>query len=208
MTPFYEQHRALFWGEHTTPPLFVHTLTPTFDALAQHTITQIAIPKVSVICSVIKNCLQLSFIIQKTPWLTLPPFVPSHLKHTDFLWQDNCLECFVEFNHHQSYSEINFSPNGNYAIYHFDDYRTPNCMPPKQGEGTIFVPDGNFDDAKHWVRHLAIQFSHFQTLSKLHPTAILYYDGTPIYYAITHATPPDFHHKAYWQPWSTHAFDN
>ena len=194
------QHQTLFWGAHTEcvqrTSLFGGRLVAALDA---DTTLDATAPSVSVIFSVMENCLHLSFIIQKMPWLTLSPFAPIHLKHSDFLWQHDCLECFVEFDNQQGYSEINFAPNGNYAIYQFDNYRTPDTLPPKRGSGNLFVPNGSFDDADYWVRHFAVQFAHRQKPSKIHPTTILYRHDTPIYYALSHASPPNFHDKTHWR---------
>ncbi len=189
-----KQHQAAFWGEHTT--LITHTPLTAICAL-----NHAHIPAILVAYSLMDNCLQLSFFIEKKPWLTLSPFATNNLKRTDFLWQANCLECFVEFDHEQGYHEINVAPNGNYAIYQFDDYRTPDCMPPKHGDGTVFVvPTAkNDDNDRFWVRHWAVKFPHTQPISKIHPAAILYHKDTPIFYAHKHANPPDFHNKAYWQ---------
>ncbi len=124
--------------------------------------------------------------------------MPNELNKADFLWQDNCLECFVEFDNQQGYHEINLSPKGDYAIYQFDNYRTPDRMPPKHGKGTVCIIHHKFDDDSHWQYHWAVTFSHQQQFSKIHPTAILYHNDTPIFYAHQHANPPDFHDKAFW----------
>lgn len=204
-----KQHQAAFWGEHTATT--THTpLTPI------STLMHTQLPTMSVVYSLMGDCLQLSFFIEKKPWLDLSPLDSSplatgSLQRADFLWQANCLECFVEFNHEQGYHEINVAPNGDYAIYQFDDYRTPDCMPPKHGDGSVFVVPAatNDDDATnnntannhndaYWIYHWAVKFPHTKPISKIHPTVILYHNDTPIFYACAHANPPDFHDKAYW----------
>ncbi|WP_230660534.1 hypothetical protein [Psychrobacter sp. I-STPA10] len=76
-----------------------------------------------------------------TPWFMWLPLVDEMNpkdKQADFLWQSTCLECFIagdtsdkQATDAQQYIEINVASSGHYAIYHFDDYRTPNMMPPR-----------------------------------------------------------------------------
>ena len=61
----------------------------------------------------------------------------QQVKFTDYLWERTCIECFISssssidgITQTTEYIEINASPNGSYALYHFDDYRQPNCLPP------------------------------------------------------------------------------
>lgn len=53
----------------------------------------------------------------------------------DEIWQSNCFEAFVQKPNERSYSEFNFAPNGDWAAYHFDDYRAGmknlSIAPPK-----------------------------------------------------------------------------
>ena len=57
-------------------------------------------------------------------------FVPEAVRFTDYLWEQNCLECFIG-GQGNAYIEINASPSGQYAVYQFDGYRSPNVMPPR-----------------------------------------------------------------------------
>ncbi len=41
----------------------------------------------------------------------------------DHLWESTCCEAFLALPGEQAYWEINLSPNGDWAIYHFDRYR-------------------------------------------------------------------------------------
>ncbi len=41
----------------------------------------------------------------------------------DELWKMTCFEMFVEYDDGPQYYEYNFAPNGDWAAYHFDDYR-------------------------------------------------------------------------------------
>lgn len=54
---------------------------------------------------------------------------------TDYLWEQTCLECFIssqalDDENKNRYIEINASPSGQYALYQFDNYRTPSTLPP------------------------------------------------------------------------------
>ena len=68
--------------------------------------------------------LNLNYQILSTHAIDFDDFSQNNVKATDYLWKKNCLECFIQINN-QQYFEINASPNGAYALYHFDDYRTP-----------------------------------------------------------------------------------
>lgn len=59
----------------------------------------------------------------------------AHVHFTDYLWEETCLECFIagsstDSNKATGYIEINASPNGRYALYHFESYRNPSSLPP------------------------------------------------------------------------------
>lgn len=75
------------------------------------------------------------------PWFTWLPLASQleQVKPADFLWQSTCLECFLAgttsdkpMSESQQYIEINIATNGQHAIYHFDDYRSPASMPPRK----------------------------------------------------------------------------
>lgn len=199
MSSLLKQHQLLLANKDTNAITYTDRLSPIFTKPASD------LPSVFVIYSIAHSTtgidVHLSFAIQKTSWLNFAKFSPQNLLFKDFLWQDNCLECFVEFDQQTSYHEINFAPNGNYAIYQFDDYRTPNHMPPKHGNGILSASDymTNSRHAHYWLRHYSVKFLHQQSISKINPTAILYWDHAPIFYAIWHANPPDFHNKKYWR---------
>lgn len=66
-------------------------------------------------------------------WNTTAKGTSNNSKFTDDLWKDSCLECFIGKTGVTDYVEINVCPQGNnrgdYAVYHFEDYRTP--QPPQ-----------------------------------------------------------------------------
>ena len=82
----------------------------------------------------------------------------------DYLWEQTCLECFLagflisnnrldnsnkstDKNETTAYIEINASPNGQYALYEFDSYRSPATLPPK----SLMQADGQTRAAIDWI---------------------------------------------------------
>jgi hypothetical protein len=55
-----------------------------------------------------------------TEALVLPPPASGR---ADELWRTTCLEAFVQPRPGTAYTELNLSPSGPWAAYHFDDYR-------------------------------------------------------------------------------------
>ena len=82
---------------------------------------------------------------------------------TDYLWEQTCLECFLagslisssskdsdrspNTNGTTAYIEINANPNGQYALYEFDSYRSPAILPPKP----LMQADGQTRAAIDWI---------------------------------------------------------
>lgn len=54
--------------------------------------------------------------------LVIPEINSSGL-FKDGLWKHSCFELFIKDQDQRSYTEFNFSPSGDYAIYRFSDYR-------------------------------------------------------------------------------------
>jgi len=44
-------------------------------------------------------------------------------ERTNELWKHTCFEAFVRVDDRPAYLELNFAPSGEWASYHFDDYR-------------------------------------------------------------------------------------
>lgn len=120
------------------------------------------------------------------------------LNRQDFLWQQNCFECFIELDNSQGYLEINANKHTQYAIYEFDDYRTPSHLPPPVSKRQLafFMASGQMSDMA--FVGFGVRFKSLVSITKINPTAIIYKDSTPIFYAVNHATPADFHHKDFW----------
>jgi len=65
---------------------------------------------------------EVMFVAVGTPGeLALPVAAPR--VHTDELWRTTCFELFLACGE-DAYAEINLSPSGAFATYHFDHYRT------------------------------------------------------------------------------------
>jgi len=59
--------------------------------------------------------------------LVLPKFLTRNDlpgRRTDLLWNRTCFELFLGFKDSPEYYEFNFSPEGNWALYHFNSFRT------------------------------------------------------------------------------------
>jgi hypothetical protein len=53
--------------------------------------------------------------------LRIPP--PRPPAKADGLWQHTCFEAFISVKGELAYRELNFSPSGEWAVYHFRGYR-------------------------------------------------------------------------------------
>lgn len=152
----------------------------------------------------------------------------DHVNFTDYLWEHTCLECFISTDNTASYIEINANPNGRYAIYQFNDYRHPSRLPPpplyltdtQQLASIDWAMDSKqpfnvnkqpHHKSQHYERRfgVALQQLNISLPSlkddwslQLHPCVILQFstefDTSTLYFAPTHASPPDFHQRRYW----------
>ncbi len=147
-----------------------------------------------------KNHLILSYFIEKIPDNHLDT-ITKH-RRADFLWQENCLECFIEYNEQDAYFESNVALDGRYNLYHFDNYRTPNSLPPRWADSNdidIWLIKNSTIVDDFYAYHVCLDSHKTAIITKLNPTVILYQNKVPVFYANCHANPPDFHNKAYWQ---------
>ncbi len=109
---------------------------------------------------------------------------------TDGLWQGTCFEAFLTEEGQPDYTEFNYAPDGRWACYQFDDYRSllrPDELAPwemvaerSDTHYALRVEPGIFPD----------------TGSKLALSAVIEeLDGTKSYWALAHPPgKPDFHH--------------
>ncbi|ALJ14814.1 DOMON-like domain-containing protein [Sphingopyxis macrogoltabida] len=109
---------------------------------------------------------------------------------TDGLWQGTCFEAFLTEEGQPDYTEFNYAPDGRWACYQFDDYRSllssddlaPWKMEVERAPGryAMRIEPGIFPD----------------TGSKLALSAVIEeVDGAKSYWALRHPPgKPDFHH--------------
>lgn len=187
-TMFIQAHQAVFKQSNQSAKLF--------ELMA----TTKSAPSISVVASVHKHALQLSYFIANNEYLAFTP-TSNPLVRQDFLWENHCLECFLHLQNSDEtgYFEMNFSPKGFFNLYQFSDYRTPSGLPPVWADGDLTLiqaTSGQFD-----AYHLTLTLANQTTLAikQINPTAIIYQNGEPIFYAAKHANPPDFHNRAFWQ---------
>ena len=178
--------------------------------------------------------------------LTWPKWQADKVGFKDYLWERTCLECFLagylvssrsedsdkspKTNMTMSYIEINASPEGQYALYEFDSYRSPTTLPPRplmyadgQTRAAIDWIDGNnlkllidypisTHERYHYQRSFRMPLDSLTSLNRksdysndalikyIHPCVILSFGATILYFAPKHASPPDFHNSQYWTP--------
>lgn len=65
---------------------------------------------------------------------TYQPLALERIMRQDYLWQHTCFECFIspDSQPQRPYLEVNLAPSGQFNLYYFDNYRTPNTMPPRR----------------------------------------------------------------------------
>ncbi|OOS07879.1 hypothetical protein SAMN02745664_10149 [Moraxella cuniculi DSM 21768] len=154
------------------------------------------------------DALQLCFYVEKTTHThaLFDPIINQSKAacRADFLWEMDCFECFIAEKQADNYIEINAAVDSRYNIYRFENYRTPSTLPPIMDfEHDLQQKISSTPDA--YV--LKLQICHMlkpllRANLDINITAILYplIDDcrVPVYYAITHATTPDFHQRQYW----------
>ena len=123
---------------------------------------------------------------------------PQRPDRTDGLWSHTCFEAFIAVAGIPGYSELNFSPARQWAIYRFSGYRegmspTDVTSPPVLN-ARAFADRLELDAVIRWPDLVAMQGG--RTL-KLALTAVVEDDsGTLSYWALKHAPgKPDFHHS-------------
>lgn len=124
---------------------------------------------------------------------------PQPTKHSrrDELWRHTCFEAFVSLPGVTQYSEFNFSPSTEWAVYNFDDYREGMRQAP------FSPPNINMTSSKD-LFELSAEID-LETLGSVAPdrelqlglsAVIERIDGQMSYWAIKHPMPkPDFHHR-------------
>lgn len=215
------RHQALF-AHRAIETVRTFPLIAVIDGDFVHLDKVVSVPAITASVSMVKGAVQVSFVVEKTCH-TKDVFAIAGLgesakrlsmRRADFLWQQDCFECFIGHMDESAYLEINANTAGEFNSYQFDDYRTPDVMPPVAS---------HVYDVQSFVHQDEVAFcfgfevANFQAVNettktatsidvarlKINPTVILYpvIDGqaVPIYYAYQHAVPPDFHQQAVWQ---------
>lgn len=108
-----------------------------------------------------------------TMQLDWPTWQKQHVNFTDYLWEQTCLECFIgsrftDDGNTRGYVEINASPSGQYALYKFDNYRTPSTLPPVP----LLESDGYTRAHITWAEHLTTTQSASTNMLNLAPRSI------------------------------------
>ena len=123
--------------------------------------------------------------------LALPD--PAPAVHTDELWKTTCFELFLRLGD-DAYVEINLSPSGAFAAYHFDHYRTgmrPLEIPAPHidvdlGSERLTLTARLSEDSLPWDRTGQMGIS----------AVIADKAGCTSYWAVAHPEgKPDFHHQ-------------
>ena len=114
---------------------------------------------------------------------------PKKLVASTDLWKKNCLEAFFFDTKSTAYFELNFNPDGEYALLNFESYRKASSQELKI---EIFA-------IKTSISNNTLSSSLTMTISEkanflFSPTAIIYPKGSnPLYFALNHGKSPDFH---------------
>jgi hypothetical protein len=122
--------------------------------------------------------------------------IPSSrpLARADDLWRHTCFEAFISLPGDPAYQEWNFSPSGEWAVYHFRRYRDRLSLKDEE-----FAPTLRVHNAKERLDlHARIGLPHRLIMQplRLALSAVIEDDrGTVSYWALTHPPgKPDFHH--------------
>ncbi|MES3036855.1 MAG: hypothetical protein V4736_03030 [Bdellovibrionota bacterium] len=113
----------------------------------------------------------------------------EHLRRADELWKKTCFEAFLSIPGEKKYWELNIATDGEWNIYSFDDYRTP--QPPK--ESTDFHISKLITTPQSLTCELTTKLK-FPELDYSLCAIIKMRDGNTFYYSTNHAgQKPDFH---------------
>lgn len=109
---------------------------------------------------------------------------------TDELWKHTCFECFFKAPGAGAYTELNFSPSGEWAAYRFDDYRKGMASLTQMRAPQIVRR------LKNDCFEMSVDLPAFQGATQFALSAVLEdRDGNISYWAAAHPEGrPDFHH--------------
>lgn len=129
--------------------------------------------------------LHFRYLIEGAEKLMLPD--PGEPRRADELWRTTCCEAFIG-GESGSYTELNFSPSGQWASYDFDA--------PRQGMRNSAVEcDVWLEGGEDWIAVEAAVSGDFPSDGKLGLSSVIEEaDGTKFYWALAHCgDAPDFH---------------
>jgi hypothetical protein len=116
---------------------------------------------------------------------------PAQRRHE--LWKTTCFEAFVKPLGQQNYWEINLSPQNQWNVYEFDDYRNP--TPPHEAKGWSLVDMKTLPG--ELVARIKSDLSSKQNLRVGLTCVLENKTGEKSYWALKHGlTQPDFHDQS------------
>jgi hypothetical protein len=120
---------------------------------------------------------------------------PRPPRRTDGLWRHTCAELFVAVADRPAYDEFNFAPSGEWACYHFQDYRLRDDRPGLESRPQI-VTSQSADQTLIEVTLPSANLPEQPELQIGISMIIETNDGRLSYWAMRHpAAVPDFHHR-------------
>ena len=149
-----------------------------------------------------KNQINLSYHMSKQLYeqfknTTIMPNHPGHLsKREDKLWEKNCLEFFFKpDSRYASYYEFNFSLEGKWNVFHFDDYWKGKKEAKKIQLEKIEFPLSSRKTAPVMLSRFTLSPELQLRDSYFHSSAILYINKEPSYFHTLPDSqrPADFH---------------
>ena len=148
------------------------------------------------VCVTAQGQLSLKYVIEgDLTRVVLPdPCVPGH---RDELWQHTCCETFLAQDGQPGYYEFNFSPSTEWAIYHFDAYRTGmEAVEPDEPPAILLCTY-----PQRLVLQATVRLSEWSAAPagadwRLAVAAVIEtVEGRCLYWALRHSPgPPNFHH--------------
>ncbi len=130
-------------------------------------------------------------LVGKPGEIVIPAAAPR--VHTDELWRTTCFELFLS-RAGDSYAELNLSPSGAFAAYHFDHYRT-GMKPLDLPAPDISIEIGN--ERLTMTARLCEDCLPWDGTGRMGISAVVEdKSGCISYWALAHPPgKPDFHHR-------------
>ena len=125
--------------------------------------------------------------------LRIPPLQPP--ARANNLWRHSCFEAFIALPGDPAYQEWNFSPSGEWAVYHFRSYR--DRLPLKDDESAPVLCVHQTQERFSLDARLCLSPQLTVQPLQLALSAVIEDDrGNLSYWALTHPPgKPDFHHR-------------